>query len=90
MCFVNCLIHISSLVVAASARYFASIDVQETMICFFAFHDIKASPMNMQKTGSDFWESMHDAQSASLKTFSGNVDDFLRKMPWLGCHVEGY
>ena len=74
--FINWFIRLSSLVVVAKARYSASTEERDTILCFFAFEDINASLMNMQKLVVHFWESMHDVQSTSLNAFK------YRKSTW--------
>jgi len=44
-------IHYISQVVAASAQYFASMDGQEIVYCFFNFHEIREDP---RKTRNPF------------------------------------
>ena len=70
--------HTSSLVTAAIARYSASVEDFETMVCFLDFHEIKESPKKTQKPVTERLVSIHPAQSESLKALSC-MDDFVEK-----------
>jgi len=57
-------------VVEARARYSASEEDLETVLCFFAFHEMKELPIKKQYLVMDHRESMQLPQSASLKPVS--------------------
>lgn len=59
----------SSQLVKAMARYSASAEERETVVCFFDFHEINESPRKMQKPVTDLLVSAQPAQSQSVKAF---------------------
>ena len=64
-CRSNRLSQITSLETEERARYSASAEDLDTVVCFFYFHDIKASPRNTQELDVDLCVSKHPPQSAS-------------------------
>jgi len=54
----------------AKARYSASEDDLETVLCFLVFQDIKESPRKMQKPVVEWRVVIQEAQSESLKALS--------------------
>lgn len=50
-------------VVDPRARYSASVELREMVVCFFDFHDIKASPKKIQKPVTERRVSKQPAQS---------------------------
>nr|GMC66577.1 CTTNBP2 N-terminal-like protein [Ipomoea batatas] len=63
-------IHWTSQTVAARARYSASEDERDTVICFFDLHDMRDDPRKMQKPVIDLRVSLQAAQSESENTLS--------------------
>jgi len=62
--------HCISQHVVARARYSASEDDLEMVLCFLVFHDIKESPRKMQKPVVERRVVIQEAQSESLKALS--------------------
>ena len=63
--FRSCTNHRISLVTLAKARYSASAEERATVVCFFDFQEIKASPKKTQYPEVDFLVSTQFPQSAS-------------------------
>ena len=57
----------TSLPVAARARYSASAELREMVGCFLVFHETKQSPMKIQKPVVDLRDMGQEAQSESEK-----------------------
>ena len=56
-----------SLLVAAKARYSASVELLEMVGCFLVHQEIKQSPINIQKPVVDLIDMGQEAQSESEK-----------------------
>ena len=71
----------SSLVVVAMALYLASTKLQDIVVCFLDFQEIKESPKNTQNLVIDFLESGHDRQSASENALRCKAEVVEKKRP---------
>lgn len=80
----NCLNQIISLVTDPIALYSASVELLETVVCFFDFQEIKESPRKTQNHVTDLRVSIHPAQSESLKALSCKDYFDERNNPWPG------
>jgi len=54
----------------ARARYLASGEERETVVCFLDFQEIREVPRSMQRPVVDRLVIGHEAQSESLKAFN--------------------
>lgn len=75
------MIHRTSLLVVAKARYSASVEDLEMVSCFLVFHDIRDSPRKTQKPVTDFHVSAYAAQSTSENALNLMEKDARKKIP---------
>lgn len=67
--------------VEAMEQYSDSAEDQETVCCFFDFHEIKASPRSTRKLVIDLLVSEHLAQSTSHNALTLKSEEDGKKIP---------
>lgn len=71
----------------ASARYSASEEERDTVVCFLERQEMRDAPRKMQKPVTDLRVKEQEAQSESLKALSCNGESDAKNRPYAGAFL---